>query len=129
MEPNISQLKMIKLKLNSEKLDVLCEFSRYTCTHISLETNKFLGRKKTIELIQLWVQLGEMEIFKRKLEILQIKKRDTGKNKLFSFRLSPIQSLLIITYTDNYLKHTKEPFPVFVLNEQKDIIYKELLTK
>lgn len=120
---------MIKLKLNSEKLDVLFNFSKYTCTHIEIEKAKFFGRKKTIELIQLHIQLEEMKILKKKLEILKIKKLDSGRNKLFSFTLSPIQSLLVITYHETFIKHNKEPFCVFVLNEQKDIIYRELLTK
>ncbi len=121
---------MIKLKLNKEKLDILHQFSDYASVHIVSETQKFIGRKKTIELLQLYVQLEEMEIFKKKLEILQIKKRwIQQKNKLFSLTLSPIQSLLILIYADTFMKHTKSPFSIFVLNEQKDIIYKELLTK
>lgn len=120
---------MIKLKLNKEKLDILHNFSNYTCLHIEIEKAKFFGRKKNIELIQLHIQMEEMKIFKKKLEIMKIKKSDVLRNKLFSFTLSPIQSLLVITYSETFIKHNKEPFCVFVLNEQKDIIYRELLTK
>ncbi|GEM_PF-7129495 len=120
---------MIKLKLNKERLHVLFVFCNDTCVHIRAEKEKFIGRKRTIEFIQLHIQLEEMIIFKRKLEILKIKKVDVSEDKLFSVSLSPIQSLLILTYTNTFIKNQSDSFTVFVLNEQKDIIYRELLTK
>lgn len=120
---------MIKLKLNKEKLSILCDFCNDTCIHIVEEKGKFSGRKRTIEFIQLHIQLEEMQLFKRKLEILKIKKTDVSKDKLFSITLSPIQALLILIYAASFTKNINDHFSVFVLNEQKDIIYRDLLTK
>ena len=120
---------MIKLKLNKEKLHVLFIFSNDTCVHIVNEKEKYLGRKRTIDFIQLHIQLEEMLMFKRELQILKIKKTDVSKDKLFSITLSPIQALLILTYSAHFTKNINDHFSVFVLNQQKDIIYRDLKTK
>lgn len=120
---------MIKLKINKVILETLCNFSNYTFQQVEIEIKSFLFKPKTLELIQLHVQREELKILKRKLEVLSLKKMDAEKNKKFSLTLSPIQSLLILAYNERYKQNTNEPYSVFILNEQKDIIYKELLTK
>ena len=120
---------MIKLKLNLTMLHILFMYSNDTCVYIRSEIEKFMFRKKSLEYLQLKVQLAEMTILKTKLEILRVKKNDTHPAKLFSFTLPPIHSLLFLTYLEIFLKRIDDQYMSNVLNQQKDIIYQELLTK
>lgn len=120
---------MIKLKLNKEKLDILFVFANDSGVFIRAEKAKFIGKKRTIEFVQLQIQLEEMIVFKKKLEILKIKKADLPRAKLFSITISPIQSLLILMYAAPFIKQINDQFSALVLNEQKDIIFRDLLTK
>ena len=119
---------MIKLKIDKIKLNVIASFCDYTSVHIGKEIDKYFYRKKTFDLIQLKIQLEEMRILKRKIDIFKIRKMDKENNKIFSFSLSPIQLLLILTYVETYIKSTEDAYCLFVLNEQKDFLYHELLT-
>ncbi|MCE9537722.1 MAG: hypothetical protein K8R85_00670 [Bacteroidetes bacterium] len=83
-----------------------------------------MGRKRTIEFIQLHIQLEEMIILKKKLEILKIRKSDVSNGKLFSISLSPIQSLLIITYANVFIKNQNDSFTYQQVREYQEVLRK-----
>ena len=119
---------MIKLNINKAKLDVLCSFSSYVCKHVETEICKIYNAKKTLEIIQLRIQLEEIRMLKDKFEVLQIRKINLPNRKVFVAKLSPIQSLLILTYAEPFMRQTKEPFSLFTMNEQKDFIFQRILS-
>lgn len=119
----------MKLKINTDQLQVLAMFTNQTNEYLKLEIDKFMFRKKNFDLITLRVHQSEMEIFNTKLEILKIKKAVTNRSKLFTISISPIQSLLIITYVEWFKDRNINPFTKHAINQQKDAIYKELLTQ
>lgn len=121
---------MIKLKINREELNALWLFTSTTHGHIGDEIEKLKYKKTTFELVQFKVQLEEIKNFMFKIEITKLRKAHLFMHKRFTFSITPIQSLLILTYLETFKAYTKShQYQHFVLNEQKDIIYKELLTK
>ncbi len=120
---------MIKLKLTAFDITAFAQFCGYTCTHIKIEIDKFVHRKKTIDLLQLKVSHEEMKIMFKQFAIRELRIVEINPKKKYSIKLSPIQCMLILMYSEDFIKHTRDEYKIMSIQQQKDIIYKELLTK
>lgn len=122
----------MKLKLTANDIVVFSYFCNHTCAELVNEIHKFMHKQKTLEYLELKVRLGEMLILKDKFDLLEYKKTHISRpvpiNRKYLVKISPVHSLLIIMYSERYIKKMKDDYLTLTIQEQKDILYKSLLT-
>lgn len=121
---------MIKLKLTKSKLEVFLNYIAELEILLLEDKLKLKKRRPGLLMMDVNVQLYEIKQLIKKCEIKTIGSRDYSDKKTFQFKISPIQGLILLTFKIRMRTvFEKNSFTLFVLEEQSQIIFKELLTK